>query len=101
MKFLVIAEPNRASLPKDRHGRSGLVEGAKEFGRSQEASGQVEANYSFEGGGGFAIVNADSEQALRDSLHRNPMAPHVRYDIRPLVEFQSGVDARNADAPGA
>jgi hypothetical protein len=95
MKYLVIAEPIRASLPKKRSARSALVEGAQAFVRTRESSGRVEANYAFLAGGGFAIVDAESEQVLMESLHANPMAPHTRYDVRPCVDFESGIQTIN------
>jgi len=58
----------------------------------QQRGGRVEAAYTYPGGGGCAIINADNTEDLQQVLVGNPATAFLRYEVRPLVEFHESMD---------
>lgn len=54
--------------------------------------GRIETTYLFPDGGGFAIFNVDSPEALQKMIHENPASPFLKHEVRPLLDFDSGLD---------
>jgi hypothetical protein len=44
------------------------------------------------GGGGCGIINASSGEELQALLVGSPLGPFSAFDLRPLAEFNSGID---------
>ena len=79
MKFLVLVRPGPAPPPVE------LVRSAQEWIDSRLSDGTIECCYSFVGGGGFSVTNADSHEQVMDELLDYPMSPFIEYDVRPLI----------------
>ena len=80
MKFLVIVKPPQART-------SATIQAARERAKNAIKSGVIDCAYFFaNGSGGFAIINADSAEALAErSLVRG--WPPSESEIHPLVDF--------------
>jgi len=89
-KFLVLASlgPSQPDAP----GASQAAEAVKGWVTEQQQGGRVEAAYTYPGGGGCAIINADSTEDLQQLLVSNPATAFLRYEVRPLVEFNESMD---------
>jgi hypothetical protein len=60
--------------------------------REQQRNNKIEAAYIYPGGGGCAIVNADSTAEVQDLFEKNPATPFLQYTVRPLIDFDQAMD---------
>jgi hypothetical protein len=59
----------------------------------QTRAGVVDCAFGYAaGGGGCGIVNASSGEELQELLVGSPLGPFSRFDLRPLADFNSGMD---------
>jgi hypothetical protein len=59
----------------------------------QMTAGVVDCAFAFAaGGGGCGIVNASSGEELQELLLGSPLGPFSTFDLRPLADFNSGMD---------
>jgi muconolactone delta-isomerase len=88
MKFLVLYSqgPNPPA-----EAVSELAAGSQDWVSRLMSEGQIETTYLFPDGGGFAVFNADSPEALQELLHSNPSSAFVRHESRPLLDFTAGL----------
>jgi muconolactone delta-isomerase len=89
-KFLVLASlgPNQP----DSGGAAQAADAVKGWVTEQQRGGRVEVAYTYPGGGGAAIINAESTEDLQQVLVSNPATAFLRYEVRPLVEFHESMD---------
>jgi muconolactone delta-isomerase len=82
MKFLVMIKPRPVQGMT-----SAIVEATREIAKRNVRNGITECLYSFAGGNrSFAIVNADSGDALQDLLLKAPAAPFLEIEAHPLAD---------------
>ncbi len=91
MKFPVVAsQPNVPAPP------AVMVEAFKGFKKwmaDQMKAGVVDCAFGFaSGGGGCGIINASSGEELQGLVLGSPLGPFSTFEVRPLAEFNSGMD---------
>jgi hypothetical protein len=85
MKYLVVS---RRSTPAAEHqSQIRFLETANNWVNNRMKDGTVEAAYSFATGGGFFIINAESNEELMQILVDFPLRPLAELDIDPITEF--------------
>jgi hypothetical protein len=91
MKFLVLASPGPVPAPP-----AVMAEALKTFKAwmaDQMKAGVVDCAFGFAaGGGGCGIVNASSGEELQELVVGSPLGPFSTFDLRPLADFDSGMD---------
>jgi muconolactone delta-isomerase len=65
---------------------------SKAWFRENEQAGRVEAGYMFPEGGGIMIVDVASHEELHDLLFSNPGSVYLDHEVRPLLDFDTGMD---------
>ncbi len=90
MKFLVIAKP-RIGTPIAP--TSQMIRAAKEAVSDAIKRGDADCAYSFVGGGGVSIHNANSGEELNQRLASWPLALFVEFDVRVLADYGQSMDA--------
>jgi muconolactone delta-isomerase len=90
MKYLTVAKPGPTPIPRERGVE--LLQAAKEWIITKLADGSLDCVYNFFGGGGFAIGNADSHEALLAVLLSYPMYPFFDWEVEPILEFSQSID---------
>ena len=90
MKYLTIAKPGPTPIPRERGAE--ILQAAKEWLIVKLADGSLDCVYNFFGGGGFAIGNADSHEALLTDLLSYPLYPFFVWEVEPLLEFSQSLD---------
>jgi hypothetical protein len=59
----------------------------------QMKAGVVDCAFGFAaGGGGCGILNASSGEELQALVVGSPLGPFSTFDLRPLADFNSGID---------
>ena len=90
MKYLTITSP-RGNLAPEIAG--GVFQAGKEWLNAGVADGTLDFVHGFPAGGGVAVANADSHEALMDRLREFPLFPFVDWDVRPLVDINQSLDS--------
>ena len=91
MKFLVLASPAPAPAPPGVMAEA--MKALKNWMADQMKAGVVDCSFGFAaGGGGCGIVNASSGEELQELLVGAPMGAFTSYEVRPLVDFNTGMD---------
>ena len=91
MKFLVLASPGPIPAPPGVMAEA--FKASKEWMAEQVKAGVVDCVFGFAaGGGGCGIVNASSGEELQALLVGSPLGPFSTFDLRPLADFNSGID---------
>jgi hypothetical protein len=91
MKFLVLASPGPIPAPPGVMAEA--FKAPKEWMAEQMKAGVVDCAFSFAaGGGGCGIINASSGEELQALLVGSPLGPFSTFDLRPLADFNSGID---------
>jgi muconolactone delta-isomerase len=82
MKFLMIAKPR--PMPGVN---SAMLDATRDIAMRNVKNGVVDCFYSFAGGSGScSIVNADSGEALMETLMEAPVSPFLEVDVHPLAD---------------
>ena len=91
MKFLVFARPRLGtSLPDGND--LGLFQQTYGWLNSRMADGSFDCAYNLPTGGGLAIVNAHSHEALTEILSAYPLQPWTEYEVHPLSDLKHSFD---------
>jgi hypothetical protein len=84
IKFLVIARP----CPIQQGLTSAMVQETAEIVSSRIRDGTIDCLYNFaNGSSSFGIVNADSEEALLETL-KSPASPFVELETHAFADFK-------------
>ena len=86
MKFLVLSRP-RTDAPVPRDALT-LYQTAEEWLDSALKSGQIDCVYQRVGGGGVAIVNADTAEELWEGIASYPLTAQLEFQVEPLVDVR-------------
>src|SRR5574341_1513331 len=85
MKFLVLGRLRvGASLPDDK--ALALWQATKEWTQAHLADGMLDCAYNLPAGGGAAIINASSHEALTEILSAYPLQPWIQYEVHALSD---------------
>jgi hypothetical protein len=69
------------------------LKGFKKWMADQMKARVVDCAFSFAAGrGGCGIVNASSGEELQELMLGSPVGPFSTFDLRPLADFNSGMD---------
>ncbi len=85
MKYLVTGQTGTTPVPPEQ--MLALWQAAKEWFNARLADGTVECHYLFLDGGGFAISNVDSHEALWDLLVTYPFYPYNVWKVEALCDW--------------
>jgi hypothetical protein len=85
MKYLVTARPGTTPIPPDQI--ADLYQAALEWGKAALADGRADCLYTFADGGGIAIGNAESHEAVFGMLLSYPMYPFFEWEVKPLCDW--------------
>jgi hypothetical protein len=88
MKFLLIRKPR----PGAERPTSQMIRAQKDYVQSRVKDKSIDCTYAFVGGGGCAIVNADSAEDLNQRIFASPLALFYEYEIRALSDYGSFMD---------
>ena len=88
MKYLLIRKPRVGAAPPTAQ----MVRAQKDYVLSKLKEGVADCVYSFAGGGGCSIINADSTEKLNELLWDGPMVQFYEYEIRPLSDYATFMD---------
>ena len=90
MKFMITGLPGTTPIPREQAAE--LLGAGLAWIKAKFADGTIESHYNLFGGGGFAIVNADShEQVLADIL-AYPLYPFFTWEVTLLLDFERSFD---------
>ena len=91
MKFLVTTKAHAVQQGMT----SAIVQATQEMADRDIKNGVIDVLYAFaDGSGSVGIANADSGEALAQSLLGLPAAPFFDFEARPLAEFNKVVNLR-------
>lgn len=85
MKYLVTALPGTTPIPPEQ--LADLYQAAGEWIKTGLEEGRFECVYVFADAGGIAIGNADSHEAVFDTLLTYPLYPFFRWEVKPLCDW--------------
>ena len=83
MKYLLIRKPRVGAAPPTAQ----VVRAQKEYVLGLVKQGVLDCAYSFIGGGGCSIINADSPEKLNEQLWGGPMSLFYEFEVRPLADY--------------
>ncbi len=86
MKFLVVAEPREGVQAPENYRE--LIQATTKWFEAKLADGSVDCVYQTVDGGGLAIVNVDSHEALWKQLMSYPLGMLVNFRAEPLIDIQ-------------
>ena len=89
MKYLTIAKPGPIPIPPDQGEK--LLQASKAWIEAKLADGSIDVTYNFFGGGGFAIGNADSHEAVLADLLEYPLYPFFVWEVKPILDFDKSL----------
>jgi hypothetical protein len=84
MKFLVISKPRPVGTPPGVLHQ--MIKEAREWIKKRQSTGEIEAAYAYENGGGVVIANFASSEALQTAIWTYPMAPIIEYELYTLMD---------------
>lgn len=86
MKFLVTGLPGANPIPVE-HGAD-LLQASLAWDKDKLADGMLDCSYNLFGGGGLAIANASSHEAVMEALLEFPLYPFFDWEVTPLLDFE-------------
>jgi hypothetical protein len=89
MKFLLIRKPRMGTGMTPT---SDMVRAQKETVLGALKSGEADCVYAFVGGGGCAILNANSAEELNQRLMGSPMGLFYEFEMRALADYGRFMD---------
>jgi muconolactone delta-isomerase len=93
MKFLVM-QRRRDGVPIPPDVIAGLLRAQSEYLDEQVRNGTVDVAYGLpQGGGGLAIVNADSAESLNEILAASPLFGVTNIEVQPLADIHATLAA--------
>jgi muconolactone delta-isomerase len=93
MKFLV-TQRRRDGVPVPPDAIAGLLRAQSEYLDEQMRIGTVDVAYGLpQGGGGLAIVNADSAEQLNEILVASPLFMLTNIEVQPLADIHATLAA--------
>jgi muconolactone delta-isomerase len=93
MKFLV-TQRRRDGVPVPPDAIAGLLRAQSEYLDEQMRNGTVDVAYGLpQGGGGLAIVNADSAEQLNEILVASPLFMVTNIEVQPLADVHATLAA--------
>jgi hypothetical protein len=98
VKYLISATPGPMPPTPERFDR------AIEWLEGKVDDGTFDCIFGYLEGGGFSIANVDSHREALDLMADYPLFGLVTWDVRPVLEFQDGIDtvrAKLAEAQAA
>ena len=90
MKYLTISKP-RGNIPPDM--AAGIFKAGKEWIDVRLKDGTLDFVHGFPQGGGVAVANADSHEALMARMREFPLFPFVDQEVHPLVDINKSLDS--------
>ena len=90
MKYLTTAKPGLTPIPPDQ--ALNLLQASKAWIDAKIADGSLDCTYNFFGGGGFAIGNGDSHEAILNDLLDYPMYPFFTWEVVPLLDYEQSFE---------
>ncbi len=85
MKFLVVAEPREGVQAPENYRE--LIQATIKWFETKLADGSIDCVYQTIDGGGLAIVNADSHEALWEQIMSYPLGLLVNFGAEPLIDI--------------
>ena len=89
MKFLVLSKYRTGQHPPES---ADLFQQTLDWISARLADGTLDCAYNLPAGGGVAIVNADSHEALTEVLSAYPLQPWTSYEVHPLSDVKQVFD---------
>jgi muconolactone delta-isomerase len=89
MKFLVFSKSRTGQNPPES---VDLFQQTQDWMSARLADGTLDCAYNLPAGGGVAIVNADSHEALTEVLSSYPLQPWTSYEVHPLSDVKHVFD---------
>ena len=86
MKYLVFARPRVGAVLPDNP--LALWQATKEWTEAHLADGILDCAYNLPAGGGVAIINANTHEALTELLSVYPLQPFTQYEIHILSDVK-------------
>jgi muconolactone delta-isomerase len=90
MKFLILARPRPSPLPPQA--LAAMLTATRDWLKQRQARGEFDALFSFVDGGGGAIGNYDSHEALNAAIQEYPLNPITDWQIYPLCDFDKSIE---------
>jgi hypothetical protein len=94
MKYLVTANPGLTPIPIEQG--SNILKSSKAWIEAKLGDGSIDVTYNYFGGGGFAIVNAESHEQVLGNILEYPMYAFFVWDVKPLLDFSDSIDQYTA-----
>jgi hypothetical protein len=91
MKYLVIANPSLTPIPPEQ--AVNIYKAAFLWIDERHKNGKIESTYIFNEGGGFSIVNVNSQEELFDAMLSYPLYPFFDWEVKALVEWKHGYNS--------
>ena len=98
MKYYVAARPGPMPPSPEQ------FDAAIEWLDAKVQDGTFDCIFGFMEGGGFSVLNANSQREVLDVMAEYPLFGLVTWDVQPLLEFKEGIDtvrAKLAEAQAA
>ncbi|HLF74768.1 MAG TPA: DUF3303 family protein [Anaerolineales bacterium] len=89
MKFLVLSKYRTGQHPPES---AELFQQTQEWIGARLADETLDCAYNLPAGGGVAIVNAGSHEALTEVLSSYPLQPWTSYEVHPLSDVRQVFD---------
>jgi hypothetical protein len=89
MKFLVTRKPRMGTGIQPT---SQMIRAQKDLVLGAVKRGEADCAYAFLGGGGIAIVNANSAEELNQRLMGSPLGFFYEFDVRALTDYGQFMD---------
>lgn len=86
MKFLIIGSPGLTQVPIEQG--ADLLKAGSAWIKGKIADGTLDCHYSYFGGGGMAIANAESHADLLADILAYPLYPFFEWEVTPLMEYE-------------
>ena len=91
MKFLITTTPRRLQLPP-----AGMIDAAKSWLNARLADKTMDCCYGFITGGGMAVMNGNSHEAIATLLMEYPAYMANDWHVQPLCDINHSLDQVNA-----
>jgi len=90
MRFLVTTRLRPTQLPPDA--LVAMLTAARDWLKERQAKGELEAVYGFVDGGGVAIANQPSHEALNAAIQEYPLGPVTEWGVFPLCDADQAIE---------
>lgn len=90
MKYLIIASPGLTPVPVEQG--ADLLKAASVWIKGKLEDGSLDCHYSYFGGGGMGIANAESHAELLANILAYPLYPFFEWEVTPLMEYEGAYE---------